>query len=477
MILQNRGNATVLPVLLLALGIFLAACTTGTPAPAAPQPSPSPVVSSTPAITPTTAATPNTTPTVSLGLRASDLAGIEIEFWHPWKGELDALVQRFADEFNQSNPYGITVRPVSQDNLTRQVQDALRAGQPPELTVHLINQAQLWDQGGQAVVDLTPYFLDADFGLGEALADFYPAFLAQENAGGKQYGLPAYRSTRVLFYNQTWARELGFETAPATAQEFQQQACAAAQANNTDADTDNDGTGGWMISTHPTTILSWMFAFGGEVVSPAGNYVFETPESIAAFEFLRTLADQGCAWFPDSEFPHDEFAGRLGLFAAFSLSRADEQAQAFARAENPDGWTAIPFPAAEGDPVVAVSGPAYVILNTTPEEQLAAWLFAKWLSRPEIQARWVAATGFFPTRQSVLPLLSDYAAEHPQWAAIQPLTPDGRPEPQRPSWVFVRWLLSDAASELFGFGFTLEGVPNLVEMLDASAQEVDGLNR
>ncbi|PIZ25991.1 MAG: ABC transporter substrate-binding protein, partial [Chloroflexi bacterium CG_4_10_14_0_8_um_filter_57_5] len=45
----------------------------------------------------------------------------------------------------------------------------------------------------------------------------------QDPVNGQRLGAPAQRSARFLFYNQTWARELGFSAPPATADEFRQQ--------------------------------------------------------------------------------------------------------------------------------------------------------------------------------------------------------------------------------------------------------------
>ncbi len=53
-----------------------------------------------------------------------------------------------------------------------------------------------------------------------------------------------HQSAQVMFYNNTWASELGFDAAPQTADEFKEQACAAAAANDADDTPDNDGTGG-----------------------------------------------------------------------------------------------------------------------------------------------------------------------------------------------------------------------------------------
>ncbi len=49
-------------------------------------------------------------------------------------------------------------------------------------------------------------------------------------------------------------------------------------------------------------------------------------------------------------------------------------------------WTLLPFPSV-GKPTVFVSGSSYGILQHNPEEDLASWLFIRWLSQPEQQIR------------------------------------------------------------------------------------------
>jgi multiple sugar transport system substrate-binding protein/sn-glycerol 3-phosphate transport system substrate-binding protein len=53
---------------------------------------------------------------------------------------------------------------------------------------------------------------------------------------------------------------------------------------------------------------------------------------------------------------------------------------------------------------------------SSPEQQLAAWLFIKAMSGPEQQATWASSTGYFPTRQAAADLLADYFAENPTYA-------------------------------------------------------------
>ena len=63
-----------------------------------------------------------------------------------------------------------------------------------------------------------------------------------------------------------------------------------------------------------------------------------------------------------------------------------------------------------------VYGASLAILKTTPQQQLAAWLFLKWMSEPEQQARWAGVTGYYPTRRSAADLLATYFSENPPYA-------------------------------------------------------------
>jgi ABC-type glycerol-3-phosphate transport system substrate-binding protein len=51
---------------------------------------------------------------------------------------------------------------------------------------------------------------------------------------------------------------------------------------------------------------------------------------------------------------------------------------------------------------------------TTPETQLASWIFIKWFTSPEIMTRWDQVSNYFPTRVSTNKFLADYIAEKPQ---------------------------------------------------------------
>jgi ABC-type glycerol-3-phosphate transport system substrate-binding protein len=282
--------------------------------------------------------------------------------------------------------------------------------------------------------------------------------------------LPVVRSAQVLYYNQSWAEELFSRTAghPGAVQE---QACA--RHNRADDDPQNDGSGGLAISTQPTAAAGWLESFGSEFARPDGSgYRFNTSQVEEAFRFLRGLYDAGCAWLPENDSFEDDFASRRALFTAGSLADVPGQLAIMERAGNRDRWTVLPFPSPDGEPAISAYGPSYVILKTTPEQQLAAWLFARWLSEPERQAALALASGTLPTRRSAAQQLSALSSSSAQWHAGQGLIETARMEPSFASWSTVRWALGDAATQLFRYYFTADGIPSLVQLLDETAQEL-----
>jgi ABC-type glycerol-3-phosphate transport system substrate-binding protein len=441
-----------------------------------PSPSPS---STTRPKTPTATATPE--PVSKLDIDSEELRGTSIQFWHIWDGETGDLLTELIDEFNISNQWGIIVVPSFQgtlDNLFSNVNTALESGDDPDLVVGYLHQAQVWDAVAE-FPDLNIYIEDPIWGFSsEEQNDFYPVFWNHDQSEGKRLGIPAQRSGQVLFYNASWAGDLGFDTVPTTPEQFLDQACAAANANQEDNDPDNDTTGGWIISTNYAATLGWIYAFGGEIVisgtqdTDGSVYQFETQEVDDTFTFLRELYDQGCAWFADNSYPEAEFANRQGLFMTQSVSNIPFQMDAFQAADNKDQWTVLPFPSPDGNPAFDAYGPSFEILKSTPERQLAAWLFIKWLLAPENQARLIEKMGTLPIRTSTLENLADYESTHPQWAVAVKALPYARSEPTFQSWSVVRWALTDALKQLFMYYFTIDQVPVLVEFLDQTAHEL-----
>ena len=134
-----------------------------------------------------------------------------------------------------------------------------------------------------------------------------------------------------------------------------------------------------------------------------------------------------------------------------------------------DEWVFVPFIGAEGGIAVNAFSQSIGLVNITPEQNMAAWLFLKYLSNPETQATWILGSAYYPTRQSVPPMLTDYAAANPQWDTGLLLLNVGQAEPARSSWATVRREVQNTFSAI------LQSDPDqivpLLEELDAIAAE------
>jgi ABC-type glycerol-3-phosphate transport system substrate-binding protein len=417
-------------------------------------------------------------PTSAIAIRPEELRGTLIRFWHPWSGSLGQAIERLVQEFNLTNSWGILVTAVpypGYDALQKGLESSFQTSGAPQVTLGYQHQALAWDKSHN-LVDLLPYADDPQWGLTATVqADFYALIWDQDMIDGRRLGIPAFRSGQLLLYNQSWAKELGFEQPPADPDQFMQQACAASSANQR---AKLPGTGGWIISTEYSAMLSWIYAFDGDVLkSPEPGlsqsvYQFDTPQNEETFNFLRAAYQNSCAWLPESGYPENDFAHRLGLFSTASVLDLPYQEEAFRLANNQDQWTVLAFPSPELHPAFDVYGPSYVLLPAAARQQLAAWLFIRWLAAPPQQARLVEACGALPVSRSALEYLKTYSGNHPQWTAAVKLMPFARTEPSFQSWGQARWALGDAATQLFRSYFTLDQVPTLLSYLDAFVAEL-----
>jgi ABC-type glycerol-3-phosphate transport system substrate-binding protein len=405
------------------------------------------------------------------------LRGVQVTVWHPWFGAEASLFQSQVMQFNTENEWGIIVNGQSQGNYSElflQTDAAMEDSSYPQIAIGFPEHALGWQEH---VVDLNPYVTDPVYGLtANDISDFPTVIWNQDEVDGKRFGMPAQRTARFLLYNQTWARELGFESPPATSAEFEQQVCAAHRAVGTDANTDNDSLGGWLIDTHAMTPLSWMLAFGGGAQEEDG-YRFLTPGNIAAFRFVKTLQQKNCAWVASLDLPMpDRFAARQALFVTASLEDLPAHARAFAAASNTDEWTVLEFPGGERDALV-VYGSSFILFESDDVTQLASWLFMRWVLSAENQARWVQSTGLFPLRNSTMQFLGDYPTSHPQWAQAVELLADAETTPQLASWRVVRVMLEDGFRDMFDTirhpDLTDGQVPLILKQMDDIAEDLN----
>lgn len=377
------------------------------------------------------------------------LQGLTVTFWHVWgQGLPNETMLAIVDEFNATNEYGITVEALDQGRYSdaeNAMNAGIQSGDLPNSTVGYTNALASW-YSVDALVDLNQFVEDEEFGLSdEELAALYQGpFDGGVLADGVRVGYPISQSANVLYYNTTWAQELGFESPPATAAEFKEQACAAAAFNEATGDPDLAGTGGLVMFPSTSNFMSWLFAFDGGILNDAGDgYDFSQAGVKETIIYLKDLVDSGCTLTTES-YPNPEFAGRKALFVMSSTAGLPYQIAAFEDIESADQWAFIPFPGPDGKLSVDAFGQYVGIVRSNPEQELATWLFLKYLTSPEAQAQWIEGSAYFPTQSTTSQYLDDYAAENPIWGSGLALAELGESEPNLASWSTVRRAIGDS---------------------------------
>ncbi len=382
-----------------------------------------------------------------------DPTGVEITFWYQHSRQREEALQEIIAEFNETNEWGITLVGEYQGgygDIFNKMLNVIGTPDAPNLVVAYQNQAATY-QLADALVDLTPLVNSPRWGLSEEeLADFFPAFLKADvfpTFGGARLGWPPNRSMEVMYYNEEWLAELGFDGPPQTPDQFQDAACKAARQPFSKAV--GEGSRGYELSIDASRFASWTFAFGGDVFDyEANQYAYNSPEAVQAMEFIQGLFNEGCASVVTERYgDQTNFGNGTTLFTVGSSSGLPFYRSAVEEGAN-FAWNVDALPRLTPEPVMNLYGASVSVVKASPEEEVASWLFLKYYTSPEVQAKWAKVSNYFPVRQSVAEQLGDYFAENPQYAKAFDLLPYAKTEPPVPGYDFVRDLVREAMAAI-----------------------------
>jgi multiple sugar transport system substrate-binding protein len=373
-----------------------------------------------------------------------DPSGQTVTFWHQHTREREEALNQIVADFNANNEWGIEVVAEYQGgygDIFNKMINVLNTSEAPSLVVAYQNQAATY-QLADAMLDMRSLIDSATWGLSdEDKADFFAGFVNSDifpSFGGAQLGFPPNRSMEVMYYNADWLAELGFDGPPTTPEEFKEMACAAAQTPFSKGVGDAPSMG-YQLSIDASRMASWTFAFGGDVFDYEGSqFTYDSDAAKAAMTFLQDLFNSGCAAVVAEQYgDQTDFGNGKLLFTVGSSSGLPFYDSAAAEGAG-FSWSIAPLPHTTADPVMNIYGASVSIPKSTPEEELATWLFVKYYTSPEVQAAWARASNYFPVRQSVADGLADYFVENPSYETAFNLLQYGVAEPPVPGYDFVR---------------------------------------
>ncbi|MCY3832264.1 MAG: ABC transporter substrate-binding protein [Chloroflexi bacterium] len=347
---------------------------------------------------------------------------IVIDFYFPSATANDAegIFQRYADAFEERNP-GVTVNPVFTGSYTDTRNTILTelqgGGAGPDVAVML--SIDLYSFAEEGTIIPAQGFIDAMDDGGAYVNDFFDALMANSvDEDGNVWSLPFQRSTPILYYNADLLAEAGYDSPPTNNAELVE----IAQALTTD---DRDGllvpvAGGFPIWMYQ----SFAIAYGQNIVGDDPTEVyFNTPEAVAAVEFVRSLGTDlgvgpagGAAW---GDTPVAFLAGQAAMIYHTTgnltriLTGADFEVGVWYLPSGPagDDGTGYGSPTGGGNLYIFDDG------SKSEAELEAIWQWVMFLSSPEIQADWGATTGYIAANATAWETepLASLAMEYPQY--------------------------------------------------------------
>jgi ABC-type glycerol-3-phosphate transport system substrate-binding protein len=326
---------------------------------------------------------------------------VSLTLWHaltgdPQKGALEAAVKKF----NDANGLGITITPVVQGNYTQLYQKtlgAIQAGSLPEI-VHAYESQVADYQKADVVIDLEPYMNSTKNGLTKTSQDdiYKPYFDTNRfpQYGNRLLSFPFTKSLFVMYTNDDVLKSSGV-SAPKTWTEFE----AAVQKATVKDASGKTTRYGWAQPLDASNFNGWVMSMGGNIMSADNKTVaWDGKEGLAVLQMMDRMWKGGYAYTPTGFDWQSDFAqGKL----AFTMGSTSSRPFIAGAMKTPVNWT-VGLPP-QTDPTkgrTVMYGANVAVLKSTPQKQLASWLFVKWFSDAPQTADWGTKSYYMPVRRA-----------------------------------------------------------------------------
>lgn len=342
----------------------------------------------------------------------------EVDFWYSGGKTAVKVVQDIVDDYNKSqDTYFVkTVTQADYSETYEKLQAAIAGNVAPDVVLLESDSARgLSDKN--LVVDLSEKMKkDNDFNEDDYVSTF---FEQGKEDNDKIFGIPAYGTTQVLYYNKNAFNKAGID--PNNIKTWQDLAQAASKIKN-----DGEYTYGWEPMWGADNLIDASLSNGGTIFSKDGKKVTinskEWVEVWSNFEKWihddKTMAihSGGQGWEYWYKTIDDVIQNKAGGYTGSSGDQADLDFSIVGAIEQPswkDGTESKP---------VARALMLSVLTKSSEEKQAGAYDFMKYFTNVKSQAKWSMSTGYVPVNKGVLDDddYMKYTQENPQ--ALVPYT-------------------------------------------------------
>ena len=321
----------------------------------------------------------------------------ELLFWHAMGGPMGKVLDELVQRYNATNPE-YKIDATYKGGYSSLIQSLL-AGIPARSLPDISQAYESWTSkliDNEIIVPMQPYY---DKYTEEEKADFYKVLLDNNTFNGKLWSVPFNKSVPIMYYNKEMFKKYGIEppekwnTDPSKS-EFDK-ICKLLT-----VDADNDGTPNQWGYAFNVSVWMWQcftLQAGGKITNDTETKpLFQEDPGVEALKWWKSLMDREYAFKTQGyDFQNNFAAGNVGMIMASSVSKFFIKPKLTFEL----GITEVPGFKRKA---VVLSGTNLVMLKNSPERQVAAWKFLKWLMSPEVTAEWALRTNYLPVRKSAL---------------------------------------------------------------------------
>ncbi|MEC0089468.1 ABC transporter substrate-binding protein [Paenibacillus macquariensis] len=349
------------------------------------------------------------TPSVEAAPVQSD--PVTIEFWYGLGGKLGENMEKLIQKFNASQQE-VIVKGIVQADYTeteQKLQAAIATGQVPAA---VLSSNVDWARKGYFAPIDELMAQQSDFNKD----DFIQTFLNQGQVDGKQYFLPMYGTTQIMYYRKDAFEKNGIKADDLKTWED----LAAAAKKMTVKNGDKTSVFGWEPMWGAANMIDASLSKGGSILSEDGKEVMiDSPEWIQTWDFFRKLIHEdktmrihsgGQGWEYWYKTIDDVMKGQAAGYTGSSGDQGDLDFSIISAMEQP-GWAGV----GEGKPT-AEALMAGIPSKASDIDKKAAMKWLTYFTNSENTAFWSINTGYISVRQSASkdPAFISFSESNPQ---------------------------------------------------------------
>ncbi|MDO3410474.1 ABC transporter substrate-binding protein [Saccharibacillus sp. CPCC 101409] len=352
------------------------------------------------------------TPSASAsGAPAESAKPVEIEFWYGLGGNLGENMKKRIDAFNASQDE-VIVKGIAQADYGETEQKLQAAIASNDVPAAVLSSNSEWARKGYYASLDELIAADPEF----KSEDFVQTFLDQGKVDGKQYFLPMYGTTQIMYYRKDALEASGIDPAGLTTWE----ALGEAAAKMSKRESGKTSFYGWEPMWGYDNMADAVFSRGGTILSEDGKTVtIDSPEWVETWEqFRKWIHDDkimrihsgGQGWEYWYKTIDDVMKNKAAGYTGSSGDQGDLDFGIVAAMEQP-GWEG----AGAGKPVASAIQ-AGIPAKASAEQRQAAFKWFTYFMETSNTADWSMNTGYIAVRQSALedPAFKAFSEKNPQ---------------------------------------------------------------